>query len=316
MTNPPNAAARAFDALMRRPYLLLILTNLFWGGNVVAGKLAVGHIDAYSLMILRWSGALLAILPFAIRPLRRDWPVIRAKWWLYLFYGFVGYATFNMLVYLAAYLTSGVNISIEQVAVNIFVMLGNFALFRTRVRALQLLGVALTIIGVALTATHGDLTRLMTLAINLGDGLVLLACFFYAIYSIALRYRPRTNWLSFLVATFIGAIVASFIFQGVLDGGIAKFVAGLPAITPQGWIIALYAMLFPSVLSQLFYVRGVELIGSNRASLFINLIPVFGTLGSVLIVGERLETFHLIAAGLVVLGIALAEWSSQRRRVP
>src|SRR6478752_5607994 len=93
---------RTFALLMDRPYLLLVLTNVFWGGNVVAGKLAVGHIDAHSLMILRWTGAFLLILPFAIRPLQRDWPVIRAKWWLYLFYGAVGYATFNVFIYLAA----------------------------------------------------------------------------------------------------------------------------------------------------------------------------------------------------------------------
>ena len=120
--------------LMGRPYLLLVLCNLFWGGNVVAGKAAVGQIDPYALMVLRWAGALILLLPFAIEPLRRDWPTIRAKWWLYLFYGAVGYATFNVLVYIAAHYTSGVNNAIDQVTINIFVMLFNFILYRTRVR--------------------------------------------------------------------------------------------------------------------------------------------------------------------------------------
>jgi drug/metabolite transporter (DMT)-like permease len=62
----------------------------------------------------------------------------------------------------------------------------------------------------------------------------------------------------------------------------------------------------------MFYVRGVELIGPNRASLFINLIPLFGALGAVLILGEKLETFHFIAGGLVMSGIVLAEWSARR----
>src|SRR5882724_3030768 len=146
----PSLAGR----LMRQPYTLLVLCNLFWGGNVVAGRAAVGNIDPYALMVLRWIGALLLLLPFAITPLRRDWPTIRAKWWLYLFYGVVGYATFNMLVYIAAHFTSGINNAIDQVTINILVMLFNFVLFRTRVRALQLAGVAVTIAGVALTATH------------------------------------------------------------------------------------------------------------------------------------------------------------------
>jgi len=313
MTNSSAATGnRAFHALMDRPYLILILTTLFWGGNVVAGKLAVGHIDAHSLMILRWTGALLLVLPFAIEPLKRDWPVIRAKWWLYLFYGAVGFATFNVLVYVAAYYTSGVNTSLEQVAVNIFVIILNFALFRTRVRGLQLLGVLVTILGVAIIATHGDLPRILTLEVNLGDLLVILACLAYAIYSIALRWRPPTHWTSFLAATCAGAILASLAYQATLGNGTASLPSNLAAIDTQGWLIAAYTVIFPSVISQMLYVRGVELIGSNRASLFVNLIPLFGTVGSVIVLGETLQLFHIVAAILVAAGLVLAEYSARR----
>jgi drug/metabolite transporter (DMT)-like permease len=224
----------------------------------------------------------------------------------------LGYCTFNILMYLAAYQTSGVNASIEQVAINILVMLGNFVLFRVRVRAVQLLGVVLTIFGVALTATHGDLLRLAQLDINFGDGLVLLACVAYAIYSITLRYRPALGWMSFLIGTVSGAIIAAIAFQLALGGGPTRFVAAVGEITPFGWLIVAYVVTLPSIVAQLLYVRGVELIGANRASLFINLIPVFGTIGSVLLLGERLESFHLIAGVLIVLGIVLAEWAARR----
>jgi drug/metabolite transporter (DMT)-like permease len=304
--------ARAFDAVMSRPYLILVVCNLFWGGNTVAGKMAVGHIDAYSLTILRWLGALILVLPFAIRPLKRDWPTLRGRWWLYLFYGAVGFTSFNMLMYIAAYFTSGVNASLEQVAVNIFVIVLNFTLFRLKVKPLQLLGVAITIIGVALIATHGDLLRILKLDVNLGDLLVIFACFIYAAYSIALRWRPQTNWLSFLSATFVGAILAAFAYQASLGSGTAAFLSGLSGIDTLGWMIVVYAILFPSVISQMLYVRGVELIGSNRASLFVNLIPLFGTIGSVIVLGEALQGFHILAAVLVAAGIVLAEWSARR----
>lgn len=298
---------------MASPYLLLVLCNLFWGGNVVAGKAAAGNIDPYAFLVLRWVGTLLLLLPFVGTPLKRDWPVVRAKWWLYLFYGAVGYATFNILVYVAAYFTSGVNNAIDQVAINIFVMLLNFALFRTRVRGLQLIGVAITIVGVALTATHGDLSRILTLDINFGDALVLIACLAYAIYSIGLRWRPETNWITFLFASFVGAFAASLVFMFTIGGGISHFVEALPEITPLGWLIVLYTLMFPSILSQMFYARGLQLIGANRASLFINLIPLFGAVGSVLILRESLQSFHLVAAILIVVGIVLAEWSARRR---
>jgi drug/metabolite transporter (DMT)-like permease len=310
---PQPKSTNLADRLMGQPYLLLVLCNLFWGGNVVAGKAAVGQIDPYALMVLRWGGALLLLLPFAIRPLREDWPTVRARWWLYLFYGGVGYAAFNGLNYVAAHYTSGINIGLEQVTINIFVMLMGFLLFGTRVRPLQLAGVAVSVVGVALTATHGNLARLLALDINFGDLLVLIACLAYAIYSIGLRWRPQSNWRSFLAATFAGAALASIVFQLSLGGGAAALVQEVPAITPLGWIIAVYTMIFPSLISQLFYVRGVELIGANRASLFINLIPLFGAVGSVLLLGETLETFHLIAGVLIAIGIVLAEWSARQR---
>jgi drug/metabolite transporter (DMT)-like permease len=313
MTNPhSSAAAGPFAALMRRPYLILILTNLFWGGNVVAGKLAVGQIDPYTLMIVRWLGALLLILPFAWKPLQKSWPTIRRHWPLYLFYGAVGYASFNVLNYVAAHMTTGVNIAMEQVTINFLVMGLNFALFRVVAKPLQIVGAILTIIGVAVVATHGELGRLLTLTVNMGDALVLIACVIWAIYSLSLRYRPATDWLSFLVATCVGASLASLVFQALFGGGFAVMPERFAAVTTEGWLIAGYTLIFPSVLSQMFYVRGVELIGANRASLFINLLPLFGTIGSVLVLGESLQPFHLLAAVLIAVGIVLAEWSARR----
>jgi drug/metabolite transporter (DMT)-like permease len=315
MTNPTSEAGGPFAALMRRPYLILVLTNLFWGGNIVAGKLAVGNIDPYTLMLVRWVGAMVLILPFAIEPLKRSWPTIRRYWLLYLFYGAVGYASFNVTTYIAAYFTTGVNIAMEQVAINILVMALNFAVFRIRVTLLQLLGAALTIVGVVLVATHGDPSRLLSLAVNFGDVLVLFACGIWAVYSLSLKYRPSTDWLSFLVATCAGAAVASLVFLATIGGGLLILPEKLAAVTPEGWLICLYTIVFPSVLAQMFYVRGVELIGANRASLFINLLPLFGTIGSVLVIGESLQAFHFYAAGLIAVGIVLAEWSARRGQI-
>jgi drug/metabolite transporter (DMT)-like permease len=141
---------------------------------------------------------------------------------------------------------------------------------------------------------------------------MMIAGFAYACYSIGLRWRPRTGWMSFLVATFAGAILGAIGYLVTLGGGLAEFAAAVPRIDAIGWQIVLYTALLPSVLSQRMYVRGVELIGANRASLFINLVPLFGTVGSVLVLGEALEPFHLVAAALIAVGIVLAEWSVLR----
>jgi drug/metabolite transporter (DMT)-like permease len=302
-----------FSAIYDRPYLLLIVTPLFWGGNMVAGKMAVGQVDPYTLIVLRWAGALLAILPFALPHLRRDWGTIRKSWPILAFYGAVGFATFNVMMYVAAYFTSAVNSSIEQSLIPVTVMLGNFLIFGVRARPLQIIGVLITIIGLLFTATHGDLSRILTLSINFGDGLVLLACIAYSAYSLTLRYRPEIHWTSFLAVTFTAALIAGFIYQVLFGGGVTALPTGIAAMTPKGWWIVFYVAFLPSVVSQLFYARGVQLIGPNRASVFNNLIPVYGTLLSIAILSEPIETYHLITGALVVIGIVMAEMAARAR---
>ena len=85
-----------------------------------------------------------------------------------------------------------------------------------------------------------------------------------------------------------------------------------PGLVSTGWGIIAYVALLPTLGSQLFFAQGLAQIGPNRASLFNNLIPVFGTILSVLILGEALEPYHLIAAAIVVGGIVLAEWTARR----
>jgi drug/metabolite transporter (DMT)-like permease len=312
MTKPQRVQTARFAAILDRPYLLLVLTPLFWGGNTVAGKLAVGQVDPYLLTIARWLGALLLIAPLALRTLPSDWPVIRRKWPLLAIYGCIGYAAFNALVYVAAHYTSAVNASIEQSLIPVLVMLANFVVFRVRSRPLQLLGVVLTMAGVGITASDGDLMRLAALQLNQGDAMVLLACIAYMVHSLALRFRPPIAWPSFLAGSFAFATVTGLGVQLMLGGGLQALGRHVAEATPLGWGIVAYAAVFPSILSQFFYARGVELVGPNRASLFINLIPVFGTLLSIVILFEPIEPYHLVTAVLVVCGILLAEFSARR----
>jgi drug/metabolite transporter (DMT)-like permease len=74
-----------------------------------------------------------------------------------------------------------------------------------------------------------------------------------------------------------------------------------------------YVAFLPSVVSQLFYARGIELIGPNRASVFNNLIPVYGTLLSIAILSEPIESYHIVTAVLVIVGIVMAEVSARRK---
>ncbi|MEX1180503.1 MAG: DMT family transporter [Cucumibacter sp.] len=310
-SDAPGSPAPGPGALAR-PYLVLLLAPLFWSGNTIASKLAVGHIEPLTLTATRWITAFLLVLPFAWPHLRRDWKMIRPKLWLLLGYGAFGMSLFNVLLYSAPHFTSAVNMSIEQAAIPVLVMVGNFAIFRVRARLLQIVGVALTLWGVLLVATHGAPELALSLSINQGDALMLGACLAYAVYSLTLRYRPDIHWLSFLVAIFAGAALASILFQLALSGP-ASILDAPQTIDMQGWLIVAYTAIFASIVAQLCYAVSVSRVGPNRASLFINLIPVFGTLMSIALLGERFEPYHLIASGFVIVGIALAEWTSAGR---
>lgn len=313
MTKPQPDENRGITArLLDQPYLLLILAPLFWGGNVVAAKLVVGEIDPFLLLAARCVGATLFILPFAWRYLRADWPTIRRTWPLLMAYGAIGYALFNVLLYVGLSTTTGVNAAIVQAALPMMILAANFVVFRARVKALQIAGVIIAIAGVMLTATHGDLGRILGLDINVGDGFVILACLAYTAYTLALRFRPNVHMMSFMAVAFLGAAVTGVVMLQFFGGGIGQF-ATIPAMSPSVWAVLAYVMIFPSMFSQVAYARGVELVGANRAAPSHNLIPVFGALGSVLILGERLELYHYIAAAIIIGGIVLAEWAARKK---
>jgi drug/metabolite transporter (DMT)-like permease len=294
----------------RLAYVLLMATALFWGGNAVAGKLAVGHIPPMTLTAVRWTMAFLVILAIGFPRFRKEWPQARKAIPLLFALGAVGFSIFNLTLYSALKYTSAINVTIEQSGMPMVIFLANFLLFGMRVGPVQILGFVLSLAGVALTASGGDLARLAALDINRGDAIMLIAVLAYGGYTVALRYKPVLDWRSVMVVMAFAAMVTAWPFA-IWEQHSASGYA--PDLT--GFAVAAYTAIFPSILSQVFYIRGVELIGSNRASLFINLVPVFGTLLAIAILGERFHLFHAVALALVVGGIWLAERGADKSAI-
>lgn len=293
--------------LILRAYLFLIITALSWGGNAVAGKLAVGHISPMILTSVRWGLALTILLTFALPQVRRDLHVIRAHLPLLVSYGMFGFAFFNILLYSALEHTTAINVAIEQAGMPMVIFLANFILFRIRASPAQIIGFGLTMIGVAITASSGSLDRLIGLQLNRGDALMLLAVLFYGGYTVALRYKPVLHWQSMITVMGASAFVTSLPFAAF---EVARGTAILPDTT--GWLIAAFTAVFPSLVSQVLFIKGNEIIGSNRAGIFINLVPIFGTMLSVLILRETLHLYHVVALVLVLGGIWLSERGKRR----
>jgi drug/metabolite transporter (DMT)-like permease len=291
----------------RNAYALLLLTTLIWGGNAVAGKLAVGHISPMLLTTGRWVFALAILLGIGWKQLAIDWQAVRKNLWLLGGLGALGFTGFNVALYSALTYTSAINTSIEQAGIPMVIFVLNFLLFRVHVRIGQIVGFLLSIAGVALTASHGDPARLLHLDVNFGDALMIVAVIVYSLYTVGLRFKPDIHWQSLMIALTGTAALTSLPFA------LAEQLAGA-AIYPdlRGWGIVAFTVLFPSILAQLFYVKAVEMIGANRAGLFINLVPVFGTLLSVLILREDFQLYHGAAMVMVLGGIWIAERSGAK----
>lgn len=292
----------------RNAYVLLLLTTLFWGGNAIAGKLAVGHISPMLLTTARWGLAVIILSLLGWRRLIEDWPAIRRNLPLLVALGAVGFTLFNAALYSALIYTTAINVSIEQAGIPMLIFLLNFVLFHIRVGWGQIVGFLMSIAGIVLTASHGDPARLLALDVNFGDVLMLGGCLVYAAYTVALRFKPAIHWQSLMIILTASALVASLPFLA------AEFHLGAGVVPDaKGWAIVAYVVVFPSILAQIFYIRGVELIGANRAGLFINMVPIFGTLLSILLLGEDFHLYHAVAMALALGGIWLAEASGRKQ---
>lgn len=299
---------RAWRRLFGQPYLLLTLTALLWSGNSVASRLAVGEISPMVLTCLRWVIVCAVLLVIARAQVAAAWPLLAPRWRSILWMGFLGYTGFNALFYSAGHYTSAVNIAIIQGSIPIAVLFGALLVYRTPVGVVQGIGFLLTFVGVGAVALQGDLATLWTLSFNIGDVWMLIACAFYAAYTLGLRARPKTSGFAFFAALAAVAMLTSLPLLGweILSGR-----AEWP--TPLGFGILLYVALGPSLLAQLFFMRGVDLIGPGRAGLFANLVPVFGPALSILVLGESFALYQAGGLILVLAGIWLAErWPRTR----
>ena len=305
MTSDPRPDSAAWFA---NAYLLLVLTSLFWAGNAIAGKLAAGVLTPVTLTFVRWLCACALIGWIARHHVRRDLSVIRRHWRLLFALGSLGFCAFNLLIYLALHYTTAINITIEQSCLPVLIIALNYLAFRQKITSLQVIGIVISIAGVAVTATHGDPFAVLASGVNRGDALMMGAIALYGGYTVALRYRPAMHWLSMLFALAVSALIFAtpfYLWEGVTGGFV------MPG--PHGWAIIAYTAVFPSTLAQLFFLRGVELIGPNRAAVLINLVPIFGAGLAVVLLGEAFRLYHLAGLVLVLGGIALAEYGTQSR---
>jgi drug/metabolite transporter (DMT)-like permease len=291
-----------FQKISSNAYLMLSTAIILWACNTVAARIAVGNVSPMILVFLRWIIACAVLFFIAREPLKADWPILRKHLPYVFVMGALGYTAFNALFYVAGHHTTAINMGILQGSMPILILIAGALALRENATTIQWLGTILTLIGIAVVASGGDLALLKQLTFNIGDIYMLIACVFYAGYTVGLRKRPAVSSLGFFSIMAIAATLTS------VPLAVAEFARG-EIIWPnlQGWLVILFIALGPSLLAQLTFMRGVQLIGAVRSGIFINLVPVIGPVVAILILGEKFGWHHAVALALVLCGIALAE---------
>ena len=281
--------------------LLLSLATLGWAGNTIAGRLAVGEVSPLVIVFMRWTIVFAILLmtkrkelPAALAKLKGKWP------WVFMM-GALGLSFFNTLFYIAAQSTTAINLGLIQCAMPMFILIGVTLILKTKLTFGQIIGTILTMAGVLLIISKGDFSLLVGLQINKGDWIMLGACIFYAGYTIGLQNRPDIDNMT-MMTVFAGA--AWVLSIPILLIEVTQGTAQWPA-TQLAWLIVLFISLIPSFMSQVFYMRGVDLIGPDRAGVYSNLVPIYSAVLGVLILNEAFGLYQFLSIIIVITGLTV-----------
>ena len=283
------------------PYLLLTLTALFWSGNIVLGRAIRADVPPLALAFWRWVVSLLLTLPLALPHLRRQWPLLRRAWKPVVVLGLLGVGTYNTFAYIALQYTPATNVVLLNSVIPVATISLAALFLKQRLRRVQWAGVLLSLSGVAAIVSRGDFTALAGMRLNVGDLWMLGAIFAWAVYTLGLQWRPEGVHPMLMLAAFV--VVGLLALAPAYAWEIAQ---GRLILVNSGALAGIaYTGVFPGFIGYIFYNRAVGEVGASKASLFIHLMPVFGTLLAALFLAEIPRPYHYAGIALIISGIYL-----------
>ena len=303
---PDADGARAPWSPKTWAYILLPVCALSFAGNHVVGRAVVGHVPPVALATGRWFVTCLVLLPVAWPHLRRDWPQIRAHWRVLLFLTLLAGGLFSTLQYVGLTFTTALNTALLNSTVPVFIALACYVLFGDRLRFGQIVGIAVSLLGVLAIIAKGDWAVLASWSFNAGDLLILANMALWSIYSAFLRYKPPIHWLSFGAVMAVVALLANLPFLALEHALLQQSGGQTFQLTWATLAAILYVGLVVSIVAFATWNYGVSAIGANRAGVFLHMIPLFGSSLAITLLGEPSGWYHAAGLALILVGVWLA----------
>ncbi len=292
MTNKNNLA-----------YILLVLTTLFWSGNFIVGKAASTYgIPPFSLNFYRWLFAGLILLPFTFKEILLKKQYILKNIGFFIILGITSITIFNSTVYYSLYYMQVISGVLMISTIPVWIMFISSILGIEKTNKYQIFGVILSLLGVLFIITKSDLNLIKNLAFNRGDLIMATGMFAWALYSALLKKKKyeisQITLLEVVIITGLFFLIPIYILE-------TKF--GNQIIIGKPFILTLsYVVIFPGLAAFFFWIKGIAIIGANRAGVFLHLMPVFGSVMAIILFDEKFMIYHLLGAIFIIAGITLS----------
>ena len=284
-------------------YILLVLTTIFWSGNFIVGKAAtIYEIPPFSLNFFRWLFAGIILLPFTFKEIFLKKNYIKANIGLFIILGITSITVFNSIVYYSLYFTQVITGVLMISTIPVWIILISSLLKIEKTNIYQIFGILLSLIGVVAIITKSDLEVIKGLEFNKGDLSIIVAMFSWAIFSTLLKKKKlEVSQITLLqVIIIFGLIFLTPIY-------IIELLLGNYIILDKPFFLTLaYVVIFPGLLSFLFWIKGISVIGANRSGIFLHLMPIFGSVFAIIIFKEKIMFYHLIGAIFIIFGIRIS----------
>ena len=284
-------------------YILLVLTTLFWSGNFIVGKAASTYsIPPFSLNFYRWLFAGLILLPFTLNEIIKKKDYIFNNLGFFIILGITSITIFNSTVYYSLYYMQVISGVLMISTIPVWIMFISFILGIEKTNKFQIVGVILSLLGVLFIITKSDLEVIKNLAFNRGDLIMALGMFAWALYSALLK--KKTYEISQITLLEV-VIISGLIF--LIPIYILEMIFGNQIVFGKPFILTLsYVVIFPGLASFFFWIKGISIIGANRAGVFLHLMPVFGSIMAIFLFNEKFMFYHLLGAIFIIAGITLS----------
>ena len=284
-------------------YLFLVLATLCWSGNFIVGKFAtVYEIPPLTLNVFRWISVWFILIPFTYKEIFENLPYIKKNWLVISFMGVITISTFNSVVYFALNYTQVINAVLMLSAIPAATIVLSSLMKIEETNIFQLLGLVLSIIGIGSIISNGDIQKIISLDFNKGDMWMLVCVITWSLYSTLLKKNnfkfSQFTLIQLMVSVGILFLIPQFFYE--------KSIGLELNLDKNFFLILIYVAIFPAIAAYYFWQKGIEIIGPNRASMFIQLMPLFSAVMAIIIFKEKFELYHFVGATFILSGIYLS----------